>query len=149
MERSYEAEQIASDLKLALPRLKFGSLCFWGEWFGGRPFENAHKIIDCEARGEVLHVQFNEGESLYVWSPLQAELNRTMFKIQNAARVRFEWFYYGRPKMDQNRHFMDFSQRDHRIDTQSNDDWCTLNLRPTLQEPAVEYVAGMIDGLWD
>jgi hypothetical protein len=113
------------------------------------PFENAHKIIDCEARGEVLHVQFNEGESLYVWSPLQAELNRTMFKIQNAARVRFEWFYYGRPKTDQNRYFMDFTRTDHRIDAQNNVDWCTLTLRPMHQGSAVEFVAGMINGLWD
>jgi len=149
MENSCEAEQIASRLKLALPHLKFGSLRFWGEWFGGRAFENAHKITDCDARDEVLHIQFDGDESLYVWSPHQAELNRTVFSIQNAARVRFEWFYYGRPKTGQNRYFMDLTRTDHRIDVKSNDDWFTLTLRPMHQEPAVEFVAGMIDGLWD
>ncbi len=101
-----------------------------------------HKIIDCDAQGKVLHFQFDEGESLYLWSPQQAELDHLMFKIQNAARVRWEWFYYGRPKTDQNRYFMDFTRTDHRIDAQNNVDWCTLNLRPTLQAPAVEFVFG-------
>jgi hypothetical protein len=67
-------------------------------------------------------------------------------RIQNAARIRFEWFYYGRPKTDQNRYFMDFTRTDHRIDHQNNG---TLTLRPMHRDPAVEFVAGMIDGLWD
>jgi hypothetical protein len=146
MQNSYEEEQIASRLKLVLPRLKFGSLRFWGEWFGGRAFENALKITDCDARDEVLHIQFDGDESLYVWSPQPAELNRTVFSIQNADRVRFEWFYYGRPKTDQNRYFMDFIRTDNRIDAQNNG---TLTLRPMHQGSAVEFVAGMIDGLWD
>lgn len=53
------------------------------------------------------------------------------------------------PKTDQNRCFIDFTRTDNRIDTKNNVDWCTLNLQPMLQEPAVEFVAGMIDGLWD
>jgi hypothetical protein len=145
MENCYEAGQIASRLKLALPHLKYGSLRLWGEWFGGRAFDNALKITDCDARDEVLHIQFDGDESLYVWSPQQAELNRTVFRIQNAARVRFEWFYYGRPKTDQNRYFMDFT-RTHRIDSQNN---AKQALRTMHLEPAVELVAGMIDGLWD
>ena len=72
----------AQGCPLVLPHLKFGSLRFWGEWFGGRAFENAHKIIDCDARDVVLHMRFNEGESLYVWSPQQVELNRQMFKFK-------------------------------------------------------------------
>ena len=147
MEGSYEAE-IAFLLKSALPRLKFGSLRFWGEWFGGRAFENAHKIINCDARDAVLHLQFDGDESLYVWSPQQVELNRQEFRIQNAARVRFEWFYYGRPQTDQNRYFMDWTRTDHRVDVESNSDWSTYS-QPIVQEPAVQFVAGMIDGLWD
>jgi hypothetical protein len=69
------------------------------------------KITDCDARDEVLHIQFDGDESAYVWSPQQAELNRTVFSIQNAARVCFEGFYYGRPKTDQYRYFMDFTRR--------------------------------------
>ena len=107
MENSCEAEQIASRLKLALPHLKYGSLRFWGVFSAGRPYEDARKITYCDARDEVLHIQFDCDESLYVWSPHQAELNRTVFSIQNAARVRWEWFSYRRPKTDQNLYFMD------------------------------------------
>ena len=115
-----EAEQIASRIKAALSHLKVGSLRFWGEWFGGRAYETALKIIDCDARDEVLHMQFDGGESLYLWSPQQAELDHQMLRIQNVARVHLEWFHYGRPKTDQNWYFIDFTRTDHRIDSQNN-----------------------------
>jgi hypothetical protein len=139
MANSCEAEQIASCMKAALPHLKAGTLRFWGEWFG-RPYDNIHQIVDCDAQHEVLHIQFNEGESLYLWSPQQAELDHRMFRIQSAARVRWEWFAYGRPKTDQNRYFIDFTRTDDRVDAQTNVDWYTANLRPTLRAPAVEIV---------
>ena len=80
-----EAEQIASRIKAALSHLKVGSLRFWGEWFGGRAYETALKIIDCDARDEVLHMQFDGGESLYLWSP-QLVLHRFH---QNRSSDRF------------------------------------------------------------
>jgi hypothetical protein len=140
MEISSEAEQIASRLKEALPHFKGGGLCFWGVWSGGLPAENIHEIVDCDAQDEVLHIRFDQGESLYLWSPLRAKIDYHTFRIHNAARVRWEWFSYGRPKTDQNLYFMDFTRADHRIDFQSNFDWGTLNLQPTLQAPAIEFV---------
>ena len=67
-------------------------------------------------------------------------LDHQTFRIQNAARVRWEWFYYGRPKTDQNRYFMDFTRTVHRIDAQNNVDWCTL----TLQRPLSPLLRGRI-----
>jgi hypothetical protein len=64
-----------------------------------------------------------------------------MLRIQNAARVRLEWFHYGRPKTDQNWYFIDFARTDHRIDSQNN---FGLSLRPTLRAPAVEFVFGSL-----
>jgi len=105
MEIGPEAEQIVSRIKAAFPHFKGGGLWFWGVWSGGLPCENFHKIVDCDARDEVLNIQFDQGESLYLWSPLQAEIDHQTFRIHNAVRVRWEWFYYGRPKTDQNRCF--------------------------------------------
>ena len=134
-----EAEQIAARIKAALPRLKTGTLRFWGEWFG-RPYDNVHRVIDCDAKDDLLHIQFNEGESLHLWSPQQAELDHLMFRIQSAARVRWEWFAYGGPKSQQNRYFMDFTRIGDKVDAQTNFDWHAPNLQPTLQAPAVEMV---------
>jgi hypothetical protein len=63
-----------------------------------------------------------------------------MFKIQNATRVRWEWFAYGRPKTERNRYFMEFERTGDRINASTNVDWYTPNLSPMLQAPAVEIV---------
>jgi hypothetical protein len=134
-----KAEQIAARIAGALPSLKTGTLRFWGEWFG-RPYDNNHKIIGCDARGDLLHIRFDEGESLHLWSPQQSELDHRTFRIQNAARVRWEWFAYGHRKTEQNLYFMDFTRIDERIDAETNIDWYMPSLRPTLLAPAVEIV---------
>ena len=43
---------IAVTIKERLGRLKAGSLCIFGEWFGGRPGENHHTIVGAESRWE-------------------------------------------------------------------------------------------------
>jgi hypothetical protein len=134
-----QAEQIASRVRAALPHVKAGTLRFWGEWFG-RPYDNIHQIVGCDAQGEVLHIQFNEGEGLYIWSPQRAVFDHRMFRIEDAAHVRWEWFAYGRPKTNQNRFFMDFVKTENRIDSLTNVNWYTPNLRPTVRAPAVEIV---------
>jgi hypothetical protein len=121
----------------ALPILKRGSLCFWGQWFG-RPHDNIHQIVACNAEHNLLRVHFNEDEILYLWSPQQATIDHQIFKIQTAVRVRWEWFAYGRPKTDQNRYFMDFANVGIGIDASTNVDWHNPNLQPDAQAPAVQ-----------
>jgi hypothetical protein len=134
-----EAEQIAARINEALRDLKAGTLRFWGEWFG-RPYDNTHIVIGCNATGDVLHIRFNEGENLHLWSPEQAELDHRTFRIKNATRVRWEWFAYGHRKTEQNLYFMDFTRTDDRVDVQTNIDWYTPNLRPALRAAAVDIV---------
>jgi hypothetical protein len=96
-----EAQQMAEHINGRLPHIKTGALCFWGQWFG-RPYDNVHRTVACEADGEVLRLRFNEGESLFVWSPRSLKADQRAFRIADAAKVRWEWFYYGRPKTESN-----------------------------------------------
>jgi hypothetical protein len=135
--RDCEANSIAARLRALLPCAKSGTLRFWGEWFG-RPHDNVHRIVDCDANDGVLRIAFNEGEGLWVWPPHAADVNEQTFLIRNAARVRWEWFYYGRPKIDSNRYFMDFTKTESGVDAKTDIDWYLPNPRPILQAPAVE-----------
>ena len=133
-----EAERIASAVAAGLPHVKAGSLRFWGCWFG-RPYDNVHRIRSASADGDVLLVSFADDELLTVWTPGGATITADVFAVLRAERVRWEWFYYGRPKVPGNRYFQDFRGRgDISVDT--NIDWYqpTFEVDPAL--PAVEIL---------
>jgi hypothetical protein len=134
-----EAERVAATINEAIPDLKTGTLRFWGEWFG-RPYDNIHRVTACHAEKDHICIQFNEGEVLHLWSPQRATADHRTFRIEMASRVRWEWFYYGRPKTEENRYFMDFTYTGHGIDASTNVDYYAPNLQPTLQAPAVEIL---------
>ncbi len=114
-----------------------GTLRFWGEWFG-RPYDNIHTFIGCDADGECLRVYFDEGETLSVWSPSRASVDRDTFRIRDVQRVRWEWFYYGRPKAPENLYFEEFVKNGNTIAASTNVDWHTPQLNPDPSQPAVE-----------
>ena len=102
-----EAEKIVEQLSGNLSNVKSGGLRIWGQWFG-RPMDNWHSLVACEAEGNNLLLKFNEDETLCVWAPRQAVISDKIFRIKDADRVRWEWFCYGRPKTPSNRYFEDF-----------------------------------------
>ena len=87
-----------------MPVLKAGTLQFWGEWFG-RPHDNIHRVVECNASKEVLKLRFNLGETLSVWRPTGCVADEQEFSIRGADRVLWEWFYYGRPRTPANLFF--------------------------------------------
>lgn len=102
------AHAMAQRLSARLTELHTGSLRFWGVWFG-RPYDNIHRIVSCEAQADMLKLTFNEQETLSVWSPEGLDAQSGAFRIARAAKVRWEWFSYGRPKIEANRYFMEFT----------------------------------------
>ena len=132
-----EAQQMAANVSACLPNVKAGALCFWGEWFG-RPYDNIHQIVSCEAEGEVLKLHFNEDETLFVWLPRGLKADQKTFRISDAAKVRWEWFYYGRPKVESNRYFMEFTKHGNAITATTNVNWYVPHLEPNQTSAAVE-----------
>ena len=116
------SQLLAQYIAAELPRIKVGALRIWGEWFG-RPYDNCHRICGAVAADEKITIRFNEDEVLTVWSPSEWSIGENVFEIGTADRVRWEWYLYGRPKVDANRHFMDFMRSDSIIQVSHNINW--------------------------
>jgi hypothetical protein len=121
-----------------LPGVKRETL-FWGVWFG-RPHDNIHRLLKCEAKEEILRLYFNEDEVLTVWFPKRLTLNASTFQIFDAERVRWEWFAYDRPKTDANRFCRDFLKTGKTVVASTIVDWHKPDLRTDLSLPAVEIL---------
>jgi hypothetical protein len=132
-----EAARIAEQIQKALPGVKSGTLRFWGVWFG-RPHDNIHAVLECEAKDDVLRIRFNEDEVLSVWFPKELTLDASKFQIFDAERVRWEWFYYGRPKTEENRFFYDLIKTDKSVVASTNVNWGQPEMRPRRSLAAVE-----------
>ncbi|HKN77165.1 MAG TPA: hypothetical protein VJW94_18460 [Candidatus Acidoferrum sp.] len=139
-----EAEKICGEIQKALPRISPGTLRFWGVWFG-RPYDNFHRIVASEYNHDVLRLRFNEDEQLTVWFPSGLTLNNFVFQIEDAQRVLWEWFYYGRPKTPANRSFYDFVKTPETIVASSNVDSFVPNLKTDSTLPAAEILSMRIN----
>ena len=71
---------------------------FFGEWFGGRPYDNQHEISAVKAQEDVIFLLFGGGETLTVHDPMDATVDDEGLRIRRASRVEWTWFYYGRPQ---------------------------------------------------
>lgn len=129
-----EASRIADLIQRQLPALKSGSLRFWGQWFG-RPMDNLHTVTGASADGESLEVRFDNGETLRVVRPTGWVIAERAFRIDNAARLRWEWNAYGNPPGK--RHFEEYVRNGDDIEATTDVDWYVPSLQPSATEPAV------------
>lgn len=134
-----DAQEIAKNINASLTHLKTGTLRFWGEWFG-RPYDNIHQVVRCSGEGNLVTLEFKEGETLAIFEPKGLVLEEGIFSIQTAARVRWEWFYYGRPKIEKNRYFEEFVNEGTEIAVTTNVNWYSPEFNPSLTEKAVEIL---------
>jgi hypothetical protein len=130
----------------ALPNLKRGSLVVFGDIFGGR-IDNIHSAVSAEIGGSPtrLRVEFNEGESLEVWDPADYSFGPRDFRIATASRVRWEWFYYGKPKTPENHFFIQHEVRNGVVSATSDAIWAPRLFAPSLSQPAVVLLNGFDD----
>jgi len=141
-----EAETMADVITRQLPEIKPGTLRFWGEWFGGRPYDNKHRLIGCDAQADLLRLHCHEGEVLSVWSPRDLYIrpsglrSEPILRIRDAARVRWDWFFYGRAHTAENRYFEQYVKTSNSIEATSNADWYDPILKPSDKEAAVEML---------
>jgi hypothetical protein len=132
--------EIVAEINDALPNIKSGSLRFWGQWFG-RPYDNWHRIVSCKTLDEnALILTFSEEERLTIWEPGGVGCNAAHFRIENAKRVRWEWYYYGKPKLTTNLHISDYTRTDDKIVTFTTAEWYAAEREPSTTYPAVEIL---------
>jgi YD repeat-containing protein len=135
-----EAEKICDEIQRAMPKISPGTLRFWGVWFG-RPYDSAHRIVASEHDRGVLRLRFNGDEQLTVWSPAGLTLDSSVFQINDAERVLWDWFYDGLPKVQSNRFFYDLVKTPESIIANSNVNWFEPNLKTDSTLPAAEILS--------
>jgi len=135
------ASDLATEISSLLPEVKRGSLVVFGDIFGGR-IDNIHIVTAAGATGnpERLVVEFNEGEILEVWDPGSATVSSREFRISTASRVRWEWFYYGRPKIAENRFFIEHVRINDFVVASTNASWDSRAFAPSVENAAVELL---------
>jgi hypothetical protein len=67
-------------------------------------------------------------------------VSASKFKISKADLVRWEWFYYGRPKIAANLYFEEFAKSPEGISASTNADWYTPEFKTSRWKPAVEIL---------
>lgn len=108
----------------------------FGDWFG-RPYDNFHQPKGFMFSDGVLTITFNEDETLTIWNPASILIDERTLLVRNADHVRWEWFYYGRLKLKENRFYMDYVRTPNGIKGCSNVDWYAHTFKTSESEPAV------------
>lgn len=113
-----------------------GALCVFGDQFG-RAEEDWHTVTGYEAKKDYLKLYFKEGETLEAWQPAGLKIEGGKFMMQHAVRVRWEWFYYGRPPLPENRYYREHVVKDGGVTATTNVTWYVPEFAPSLDAPAV------------
>ena len=129
--------EFAQRINASLSIFRGGSLRIWGQWFG-RPADGFHRIVTASVESGHVRLAFDQSETLAVWNPRRLKIKTGSFTVGTADRVRWEWYYYGRPIAPENLYYEDYVNKGHRITATTNVDWYVPNLRPNPLMPAIK-----------
>lgn len=139
-----DLEDIAESIRRVIPDLKWGPMWLWGQSLG-RPGEDGHKLIGCEAVNDCLRLKLESDEVLAVWNPLDVKITTRRFRIGSAESIRFTRYYCGRPKLPENILYRDYALHDGLVLFRTNEEWLGhrrgwLHEATATSFPAVEIV---------
>jgi len=97
--------------------------------------DNYHQSTSAELNGEILKITFNEGETLEVWNPSDIVIEGNTIKIPKASKVKWSWYYYGKPKQPDNLLHYEYVVEGNRVSSSTNSPWPT---QPSINEAAIE-----------
>ena len=86
-----DAKQFAERIAAADPSIDGGNIRVFGDWFGGRPFDNLYFIRAVEADGDSLRFVLDGPSILTIYSPRGLTIDRHGLRIEDASSVRLEW----------------------------------------------------------
>lgn len=122
--------------------IKSGSLCVYGDIFGGR-VDNNHRVVyaELEPDGCAL-LRFDDHETLRVWDPEGISISAAEFRIERASRVRWEWYSYGDPRTPENLFYQEHRVVGDHVEASSNERRF-VSFAPSLKQPAIELLDGL------
>ena len=132
-----EVDEMARCLRNQCSAVNPGTLRFWGDWFG-RPYDNQHRLVNCENDGQLLRLHFDGRETLSLWSPGELFIGEGKFKVNVADRLLWEWFSYGQPKMPEHLCSIEYLRVDGLVKATASHSRNQFHLSPDASSPAVE-----------
>ncbi len=87
------ATEAATAIRARLGRIKRGSLCMFGHWYG-RPCDTIHHVVDARADGNCLRVTLDGSDVLEIWDPAEVVADASTFRVGRASRVRWRSVEY-------------------------------------------------------
>jgi hypothetical protein len=127
-----------------LPRLAADKFNWVGSWCINRRrgrVDNIHTLV--AAHGDdsgCLTFDFAEGERLLVWDPEGVAISDREFRIRQANRIRWEWYFYGRPHTPDNQYVIEHVRTGDDVRASTDVRWAPLPFAPTTTKPAVELL---------
>ena len=92
---------IAEKINQLIPKIKSGTLRFYGEWFG-RPMDNYHQIIKANNQDSLLKIHFDNNEVLYINSPYDFQISEEIFVIKKSKGLIWQRYLYGTEQISSN-----------------------------------------------
>ena len=132
-------QQFAEKYKIKQGRVKGGTLCFWGHWFG-RPYDNFHQItvLEYDTDTNILTIHFSEHETLTITNPSDIEEYSNRFQIKQADKVYWQWYSYGKAQEEENLFHYNITRIDGVITGFTNANWYKADWSDlTSTKPAV------------
>ena len=114
--------------------VRSGSLRMFGCWFG-RPMDNIHQSRSATFEEQILKIIFDQGEILEVWNPSGLAVEGRILRIPKAYKVRWTWYYYGRPQKPENLMHLEYTVEGNKIISRTNS---PCRNEASIHEAAVE-----------
>jgi len=130
------ARIIAEKINLSLPKIKSGTLRFYGEWFG-RPMDNYHQIIKANNQKNLLIIHFDNNEILHINAPSDFKISQETFTIKKSKGLIWQWYLYGAEQVNENIRILNYivnNEKNKSIISQEN----VLNIIADENEMALE-----------
>ncbi|GAB2529185.1 hypothetical protein [Microbulbifer agarilyticus] len=70
--------------------------------------DNIHRSCSANFSNDLLTINFDQGETLEIWSPSKLIIDGNILKITKASKVKWSCFYYGKPKTPENLRAQEF-----------------------------------------
>ncbi|MGH3023247.1 MAG: hypothetical protein ACRDNI_06285, partial [Gaiellaceae bacterium] len=103
--------------------------------------DNQHTLSGVSGDDKAIVLSFDAGETLTTWNPAGVSVAEDGLRIARASRVRWEWFYYGRPKAPENRYSIDYRvDPDGAVIVEDTVDWYEPRHQPDPSSDAVAFL---------
>ena len=134
-------EEFVEKYNKKLGKLKGGSLCFYGYWFG-KPYYNYHQLdfVTFDSSTSTLILNFNEKEILSITNPQEICEFENRLTIGSADKISWKWFSYGKPQTDNNLCFIEINRTDNILKGNTNLDSHKSNFKDlNISNPAIQW----------